>query len=168
MLPLPPPNGERTWRDAMGGTVIESWVGNPTGRRGYEKQYFPGVDVGLIGWERAHSQGNITGHESALGIRYAPQDVNQAFQRLGIERFIAELNQEKGPDAQILLTTVTYTHTGTLRLREIQYKVEVVRQGNRRALFEAAIEVENKKQLPRVTIQARLRTPRETWLALLR
>lgn len=167
-LPLPPPNGERTWRDAMGGVVIQSWVGKPGGRRGYEKQFFRGVEVGLSGWERAHSQGNITGHESALGIRYAPQDVNQAFQRLGIERFIAELYDEIGPDRALLLTTATYSHPGTIRLKEIQYRIDVVRNGMARALFEASIEIENKRVFPRVSIHVELRTSREAWGALLR
>lgn len=160
--------GERTWRDALGGVVIQSRVGKPPGRLGYEQQFFPGVEVGLTGWERAHSQGNITGHESARAIRYAPSEVNQAFQRLGIERFIAELYEEKAADVEFALTTVTYTHEGTLRLKEIQYRIDAVRRGMSRPLFEASIEVENKRQSPRVTPTVTLRTPRGMWASYLK
>ncbi|HET8654176.1 MAG TPA: polymorphic toxin type 4 domain-containing protein [Longimicrobiaceae bacterium] len=155
-------------RDALGGIVIRSRVSSPPGRLGYEKQFFPGVRVGLAGWERAHSQGNITGYESAEGIRYAPSEVNQAFQRLGIEGFIRELFEEKAADVEMIMTTVTYTHPGTLRLKEIQYRIDVVRRGLTHPLFEASIEVENKKQNPRVTITATPRLPREIWQRYLR
>lgn len=163
-----PVGGERTWRDALGGVVIQSRVSKPPGRLGYEKDFFPGVEVGLAGWERAHSQGNITGHESARAIRYAPSEVNQAFQRLGIERFIKELYDEKATDVELQLTTVTYTHPGTLRLKEIQYRVDAIRRGLSRPLFEASIEVEDTRVSPRVTCAARLRTPRELWQRLLK
>jgi hypothetical protein len=158
-----PPFPERTWRDALGGIVIESRVGAPPGRKGYERQFFPGVEVGLAGWERAHSQGNITGHESAAGIRYAPAEVNQEFQRLGIELFVRELFEEKAADVELRLTTVTYTHPGTLRLKEIQYRVDAIRHGVPRTLFEASIEVQNKRERPRVTPRATVRLPRELW-----
>jgi hypothetical protein len=158
-----PPFPERTWRDALGGTVIESRIGAPPGRSGYERQYFPGVEVGLPGWERAHSQGSGTGHESAHAIRYAPAEVNQEFQRLGIERFIRELFDAKAADVELRLKTVTYTHPGTLRLKEIQYRVDAVRRGVSRPLFEASIEVENKRDRPRVAAAVTIRTPRELW-----
>jgi hypothetical protein len=164
----PIPRGARVWRDALGGIVIESRVGKPTGRKGYERQYFPGIDVGLIGWERAHSQGNITGHESPHAIRYAPREVNQAYQRLGIERFIRELFEAKAADVELLLATVTYTHPGTLRLKEIQYRIDVLRRGRKIPLFEAAIMVENKKVAPRVTTSAMERTPHGQWEQFMR
>jgi hypothetical protein len=154
---------EGTSRDALGGIVIRSRVAAPPGRSGYEKRYFPGVEVGLPGWERAHSQGSITGNESALGIRYAPQEANQAFQRLGIERFIAELFLEKAKDVTLWLTTVTYTQPKSLRLKEIQYRVDAERNGASRALFEAAIMVQDKRESPIVTIDCLLRTSRSDW-----
>lgn len=146
-------------RDAFGGVIIRSYVTKPGGRKGFEKQFFPGVSVGLIGWDRAHSQGNITGHESPFAIRYAPSEVNQAYQRLGIERFVRELYEEKAEGIELLLTTVTYSHPGTLRLKEIQYKVDALHNGSSRpyTLFEASINVENKRISPKVHISA---TPR--------
>lgn len=155
-------------RDALGGIIIRSQVASPRGRLGFEKQFFPGVELGLTGWERAHSQGNITGRESAQAIRYAPSEVNQAFQRLGIERFIRELYEEKASDVELMLTTVTYSHTDTLRLREIQYRIDAVRKGRTTQLFEASIEVENQTVNPRVTIEATPYLPRELWERLLR
>lgn len=155
-------------RDALGNVVIRSRINAPPGRRGYEKRFWPGVEVGLLGWERAHSQGNITGHESPHAIRYAPSEVNQHFQRLGIERFVQELFQEKAEDVVLWLTTVTATHPGTLRLREIQYRVDAVRAGRSHALFEASITVEDKKVRPRVTVEARPRRARQEWSALIR
>lgn len=143
-------------RDAFGGVIIRSYVKSTEGRKGFEKQFFPGVSTGLIGWDRAHSQGNITGHESPFAIRYAPSEVNQAYQRLGIERFVRELYEEKEDGVELLLTTVTYTHPGTLRLKEIQYKVDAMRNGSSRSytLFEASIAVENKRISPKVSVSA--------------
>ncbi|MEW8626425.1 MAG: polymorphic toxin type 4 domain-containing protein [Candidatus Thiodiazotropha sp.] len=154
---------EGTSRDALGDIVIRSKVKSPPGRLGFEKMYWPGVEVGLQGWERAHSQGNITGHESPHGIRYAPREVNQYFQRLGIEKFIQELYKLKADDVDLWLTTVTSTHTGTLRLKEIQYRVDVVRRGQSKALFEASIEVENKKSFPKISVQVRERHSAQEW-----
>lgn len=162
-----PSPAERTWRDALGGIVIESRIAESPGRSGYERRFFPGVEVGLPGWQRAHSQGSGTGHESPHAIRYAPAEVNQEFQRLGIERFIRELFEAKAADVELRLKTVTYTHPGTLRLKEIQYRVDAVRRGVSRPLFEASIEVENKRDRPRVAANVAVRTPREQWTSYL-
>nr|WP_255681978.1 polymorphic toxin type 4 domain-containing protein [Luteimonas sp. BDR2-5] len=124
------------------------------GRLGFEKQLFPGIEVGLAGWQRAHSQGNGTGFESPHAIRYAPEEVNQQFQRLGIERYLRELFELKPPDVELWLTTVTATHPRTLRLKEIQYRVDAVKGGLTRRIFEAGIEVADQKINPRVTISA--------------
>lgn len=158
-----PPRPERTWRDALGGIVIESRLAPPTTRQGYERQFFRGIEVGLPGWQRAHSQGAGTGHESPHAIRYAPAEVNQEFQRLGIEKFVRDLFDAKALDVELILRTVTYTHPGTLRLKEIQYRVDALRRGVPRPLFEASIEVENKRDRPRITTNATIRTPRELW-----
>lgn len=148
-------NIANSWRDALGGIVIRSRVGSPKARAGYEDLYFPGTEVGLKGWQRAHSQGAGTGAESREGIRYAPEEVNQAFQNRGIERFIREMQVNKAPGVQLFLTTVTYTHPGTLRLKEIQYKLEAQRKnGKPSSVFEASIEVEDSRENPRVTISA--------------
>lgn len=145
---------ERSFRDATGAIVIQSQLGPATQRRGHEKAMFPGIEVGLHGWQRAHSQGAGTGHESPFAIRYAPEEVNQCFQRLGIERYLRELVALKPDDTQLWLTTVTSTHPGTLRLKEIQYRVDALRLNQSRRLLEASIEVEDNRINPRVSIQS--------------
>jgi hypothetical protein len=102
-----------------GATVIRSRVGRPTGRLGLEETLPRSVQVNLEGWERCHSQGNITGAESARGIRYAPSEVNQQYQRLGIEQAVGDLFETKAPSTDVILTTETRSHPGTLRLAEI-------------------------------------------------
>ncbi len=143
---------EKTFVDALGGIVIQSKLGPAVKRSGFEKVLFPGVEVGLSGWERAHSQGAGTGFESPKAIRYAPQEVNQEYQRLGIERYLRDLAKYK--NTELWLTTVTYTHPRSLRLKEIQYRVDEVLNGFSRRLFEASIEIENKTEKPRVVINA--------------
>ena len=145
---------ERTFRDALGAIVIQSRLGPAAERQHFEKQIFPGIEVGLPGWQRAHSQGAGTGLESPFAIRYAPEEVNQHFQRLGIERYLRKLLDQKPADTDLWLTTVTSTHPRTLRLKEMQYRVDAVRKGLSRRLFEASIEIEDKRFNPRVTIQA--------------
>jgi hypothetical protein len=161
-LPTPPR------RDALGGIVITSVLGPAAPRQGYEKAFFPGIEVGLAGWERAHSQGAGIGAESPYAIRYAPSEVNQAYQRLGIERYLKELFSLKGPNVDLVLTTVTYTHPGTLRLKEIQYRVDARRGGVSRPLFEASIEVADSRHNPKVSVNATLRTPQAAWKEYLR
>ena len=145
---------ERTFKDALGATVIQSRLRPAPGRQGFEKLLFPGIEVGLPGWQRSHSQGSGTGFESPSAIRYAPEEVNQQFQRLGIERYLRELVDLKPNDTDLWLTTVTATHLRTLRLKEIQYRVDAVKNGLSRKLFEASIEVADQRVNPRVTINA--------------
>lgn len=145
---------ERTFRDAHGATVIQSRLRPATGRQGFENLLFPAIEVGLAGWERAHSQGAGTGFESSEGIRYAPQEVNRHYQALGIERILRDLVQKKPADTELWLTTVTSTHPRTLRLKEIQYRVDAVRGASTRRVFEASIEIADTRISPRVTAQA--------------
>ncbi|MFO1294159.1 MAG: polymorphic toxin type 4 domain-containing protein [Rubrivivax sp.] len=145
---------ERSFRDALGDLVIQSRLRPAVGRSGFEKRFFSGVQFGLEGWQRAHSQGAGTGRESAEGIRFAPPEVNQAYQNHGIEKFLRKLVVEN-PTVELWLTTVTSTHPRTLRLREIQYRVDAVHRGASRCLLEASIEVSDDTERPRVTVNAR-------------
>lgn len=145
---------EGTTKDAMGDTVIRSKLGPSTSRLDFEQQFFRGIEVGLPGWERAHSQGQGTGHESPHAIRYAPREVNQVIQNRGIERYLRELYRLKPSDTVLWLTTVTATFPRTLRLKEIQYRVDAVKGPTSRRLFECSIEIEDKRSNPRVHLQA--------------
>ena len=144
----------RTFKDALGATVIQSRLGTAVSRQGLEKLMFPGIQVGLPGWQRAHSQGGGTGFESPFAIRYAPEEVNQHYQRLGVERYLRDLLALKPADTDLWLTTVTTTRQRTLRLKEIQYRVDAVKGTASRKLFEASIEVADQKLNPRVTVKA--------------
>lgn len=145
---------ERTYKDALGATVIQSRLRSAAQRQGFEKLMFPGIEVGLVGWQRAHSQGSGTGVESPMAIRYAPEEVNQQYQRLGIERSLRELLSLQPADTELWLTTVTETHPRTLRLKEIQYRVDAVKGVTSRRLFEASIEIADQKISPRVTVNS--------------
>jgi hypothetical protein len=170
---LPLPGQEIIRRDHFGNIVIRSRIGASSQTRlGYENILPRGVKVGLEGWERAHSQGQGTGHESAHGIVYAPREVNQGLQRLGIESTIIKL-QEAITDRRfrernilpkdniiLILTTVTGTHkkleqgrqADTNRLKEITYVVQSYSEIRRSftTLFEASIEVDDAVKNPRV------------------
>lgn len=118
-------------RDALGQLAITSELGPPPGRRGYEQLLPLGTEVlDRKGWERAHSQGNITGAESPEGIRLAPREVNQILQRVYVEGRIAEIVREKAPGVRIRLTTETTTWERTLRLQRIQYTLRLSRPGD--------------------------------------
>ena len=145
---------EGTSRDLSGGIVIRSRLKASARRQDLERKMFPSIEVGLPGWQRAHSQGAGLGNENPHAIRYAPAEVNQQYQRLGIERYVRELLESKPVDTDLWLTTVTYTHPKTLRLKEIQYRLEALSGNRRRLLFEASIEVEDKKLNPKITAHA--------------
>ncbi|MGH3799921.1 MAG: polymorphic toxin type 4 domain-containing protein, partial [Pseudonocardiaceae bacterium] len=123
-------------RDALGQLAIRSELGPPPGRQGFEQLLPLGTEVlDQKGWERAHSQGQVTGAESAEGIRLAPRDVNQKLQRIYVEGRLAEIVRERAPGVRVLLTTETTTWPGTLRLQKIQYTVRMSRPG------ESAVEM---------------------------
>lgn len=115
---------------------------------------FPGVMVGLKGWERSHSQGAGLGNESSRGILYAPPSVNQKLQGKGIERFLAEFFKVKTKDTELWLLTETTPWPGTRRLKSIVYRLDAKRGSVTRRLFEASISVENKKDNPGVQVTA--------------
>ncbi len=155
------PDTEIIKYDIHEGVIITSVIGPPKGRKGYEKKLMPVTLAGLEGWERAHSQGNITGHESAHGIAYAPSLVNQALQKLGVENYITQWFEVKPEDVVLILTTATYMHDEIIngkkikgnRLKEIIYRVEAMKANERlpKLIFEAWIAVDDNKMNPRVT-----------------
>ena len=142
-----------------GRILIRSEVGPPPSqggdpRMGYERQYFPGVEVGLSGWDRGHSQGAGTGRESREGIRYETAEVNRVLKNQGVERFIRdayEIASQNG--GRVIQHTVTQTHPLTLRLSSIEYRVDIVAADGRTSrIFEAEITISNDRVEPRVNI----------------
>ena len=136
--------------------VIRSEVGPGRGRLGYEKALLSGVEVGLEGWHRAHSQGQGTGHESPYGILYAPEEVNLEYQNAGIEQHIRDLFTQIDSDVTLYLTTETIAHPGTRRLQSITYKIEAERaDGSIVRLYEVDIRVQDSRDNPDVGISTR-------------
>ncbi|MFA6093282.1 MAG: hypothetical protein WCU88_10385 [Elusimicrobiota bacterium] len=111
----------------------------------------PGIEVGLPGWQRAHSQPAELGIESPAGILYAPPEVNLVLQR-AVERELRSFFEQKAADVEFYLTTVTRAHPGTLRLAEIQYTLEAVRNATATTIWETSIGVGNARDNPRITI----------------
>lgn len=68
------------------------------GESTHDRAMVLGVEVGLECWERAHSQGQGTGHESPLGILFAPEGVNRKYQNRGIEAHIRDLLSQTDDD----------------------------------------------------------------------
>jgi len=128
---------------------------------------FPSIELGLKGWERSHSQGAGTGHESPHGILYAPKEVNQQLQNRGIEQFIRDFFQVKAKDVDLYLTTVTTAWPRTRRLQSIEYVLEARRGNIRRTLLEASIEVSNDRERPRIKVSAQERGDFEEFLPIL-
>src|ERR1700743_142073 len=110
------------------GIIIKSKIAAPVPRSDFEKRMFPGIELGLVGWERSHSQGAGTGQESASGILYAPSEVNQALQNKGIEQFLRDFFKVKAQDADLFLTTDTTPLPGTRRLQSIEYLLDAKRR----------------------------------------
>lgn len=126
--------------------VIDAWLGSPQKRMGTESQFARAAEYGLEeieGWERAHSQSAGTGAESGEAIRLAPKVVNQGLQNQGIEGFMRDLEAAKPKGTKLHLRTVTKTHPGTLRLKEIHYEVSAKLPGEdkRRTIFRTVIRV---------------------------
>src|SRR5579884_804006 len=154
--PAPKPAPGTVTRRADGTTVIQNELGAPTRRRGYEKDLLPGSQVGLEGYERAHSQGAGFGTEAREGILYAPREVNQEIQNRGIESFIRDLQSMKAPDVKFLVTTETQAHPGTRRLKEINYRIDALRPGDAKPtrVYEVSIEVGAEPNNPKIVIDA--------------
>lgn len=147
----PPMCPERTFVNKSGERIIESRLARGTARGGFERQMFSGIEVGLPGWERAHSQGSGTGKESAEAIYYAPKEVNQKWQNCGVEEFLRDLVAAAPKDQSLCLLTATTAYPKTLRLAEIQYKVTALKAGQSPMhVLDASISVENKKVNPKV------------------
>lgn len=141
-------------RTLEGSIIMCNEVRQATDRKGYEKMLFSATQVGLEGWHRAHSQGAGLGNEMREGILYAPPEVNLKLQNQGIEQHIRDIRDQLNPAAKLLLTTETKAHEGSRRLKSIDYKLEVEINGKRTRLYEASIEVENKRDNPKVTVSA--------------
>ena len=153
------PTGERVWRTLGedGGIVIESKLGAGVSRKDFEAAYFSRKEMEVPGYvksdlERAHSQGAGTGFEAPFAIPYAPREVNQTLQNLGIEEYLRLLRDNQPEGVVFGLMTNTRVHPDTRRLSLIEYTVTATYKGERRTLFNTGIRVEGTLEQPVVTI----------------
>jgi hypothetical protein len=140
-------------------TVIKAWIGDPQRRANLERELPAAAEYAIeeiATYERAHSTAPGLGIEAGEAIRLAPRAVNRGLQwesrtpqqvaregRGGIEGYLAEIQEALRPEDRLHLTTSTKTHSGTLRLKEIAYHVEISRDGGRlETLFRVVIEVD--------------------------
>jgi hypothetical protein len=147
--PIPPDAIVQRMPD--GRLSIRSRVRSPQARAGAENAIPPATEVGLEGWDRAHSQGPGLGAENPEGIRYAPLEVNRGYMSR-VENAIRELYKLKPEGVELELTTVTETHPNTLRLKSIEYQVDEVRGGQRTPIWSAEITIQNQRISPRIGI----------------
>lgn len=138
------------YRNADNALVITSVLGPPQERQSMENLLYPGVELGLKGYDRAHSQGPGTGNEFSEGILYAPQSVNRGDQNQGIERYLRELQAAKREGVEFILVTETKAHEGTMRLQSINYRLDVVENGKRSRLLETSLDVGRDVENPTV------------------
>jgi hypothetical protein len=159
------PNGERVWRTAGSdqGIVIESRLGKGTRRRDFETAYFSRSEMELPGYvksdlERAHSGAPSLGFESPYAIPYAPREVNQVLQNLGIEEALRALERNRARDVYYRIVTHTRMHPTTRRLSLIEYSVVAVQNNKSTRLFSTGIRVEGTLESPLVSIAGDLTT----------
>lgn len=123
---------------------IKAWIQARQARSGFEKQMMSATEYGLqrlAGMQRGHTVGAGLGAEAEAAIRLETAFVNQQLKRLGIERAIRERFATLAPGDALHLTTATQTHSGTLRLKMVEYKLELVKADSTRSLvFVADIE----------------------------
>lgn len=143
------PTGERVWRapGSEGGVVIESTLAPGRRRAGFEHEHFRRGEMGREDYvssdlELAHSQGAGTGHESPFGILYAPREVNQELQNLGIEEFMRTMVRNPTPGVTLQQVTRTRAHPRTRLLSQIDYAVYAMVDGERRLVFSVSIRVD--------------------------
>jgi hypothetical protein len=140
--------------DALENIVIRSKVKLPAGRLEFEDMLWPDGEGGREDLATADSQLDLSALVSPHGLLYAPRDDTKNFQQRSIEQFIRELYAMKAEDVDLWLITETSTHPVSLRLKEIQYRVDAVRGGQSKALFSASVDVAD--EIPCVIVQGML------------
>jgi hypothetical protein len=140
--------GQRFWRlrPPERATVIESKLAPGTKRAKYELDLYSRSEMERTDYahsdlERAHAQGAGTGLESKYGISYAPREVNQELQNLGIEEFLRLIETFRPAEVIFQLLTLVKRHPGSRRLAEITYRLDAIYQDQRRFVFSTGIRV---------------------------
>jgi hypothetical protein len=137
------PDGTRIWQQD-GRIHHSSPLRKGAGRAKTEAEMWLASEMkrsGLKGMERAHTLGQGTGFESPFGIYFAPREVNQTIQNNNIEEVMRGLRDTARPGESFSVSTITTPHWGTLRLKEVRYRIVVNRKGSNALLGEFFISV---------------------------
>jgi hypothetical protein len=123
---------------------IQAWIQPSQPRRGFEREMASAAEYGLehlAGMERGHTTGGGIGAEAREAIRLETRFVNQQLKNHGVERTIRETLPMLSEGDRLHLTTATQTHAGTLRLKMVEYHLEIVRPDQTSVtVFQASIE----------------------------
>lgn len=109
-----------------GSLAYFSELGAPIPRRHLERFLPSPASVGLKGWQRVHSHGPGTGHESDVGIYYATRAFNLEYQARveHFERMLVDMAKQCRPQRTLVKMTVTRGHPKEpLILDQIEYVV---------------------------------------------
>ena len=153
---------ERTTREDSGGVSVSVRINKPSGRIGFEKRFFPGVQVGRYGWLCSFASDYASIHTGSQGILYAPCEVNQYYPRLGIENLLMEIFRIKGKDSEIWLTTITTAYPCKLRVCKIKYKISAYRGRMFYEFYQGLLSIEDKMEEPLIFTEVKtLINPKE-------
>jgi dolichol kinase len=134
--------------------VIQTEIGAPQPRAGFERVLQPPGAAGLPGFQRAHLVGAGFGAESPLGIFYTPAQVNLRLQNSGIEEFIRQIYANRAPGARFFLRAAAEPHPGTQILARVVYTLSGQLPGEPVTdIFEVRIVVKSASLTPRIVTQ---------------
>lgn len=144
---VPPRSGVYSVTRPPGGDIriqIKAWIQGRQARGGFEREMASAAEYGLeeiAGMERGHTTGAGLGAEAREAIRLETRFVNQQLKKNGVERTIREILPMLEEGDRLHLTTATHTHPGTLRLKMVEYRLELVRANDEtEIILEASIE----------------------------
>ena len=158
---------ERTMRDDFGGIVTNTRLFSARNHIGFEKKYFPNLQVSQFGWERAYETGFAFVTGGPAGVIHAPWEISRFYERLGVEHFMTMIFSHTAHDVEIWLSTSVFTFPGTNRARKIVYRFDGWRQKKTYGLYQASLTIEDKISDPAIIAESKeLMLLREWYRAL--
>lgn len=151
------PEGDRVWRDTTDSELVwhESTIRPGTGRAGFELDWYSATEHGNIPsrprYQRAHTEGHITGEESPYDIRMAPEYVNQTLQNHGIETYMDRLGKAARPGEQFRRLAAVRTRPRSPYLGSIDYRIVRISAGRLEDVATYSIQISGFAEFPRVT-----------------
>lgn len=133
----------KVWQEPDGRIFIHAKVAPSQPSLNYAGENRSGLES-MKGFERAHGRGRGTGFECDCGILYAPRELNQHEQRLGIERYTQQLYRQKPTNADLWLTNEIVPHQGTKQLKSNTYTASLTEKGSNKQTEMFSIELRDK------------------------